>query len=188
MKIKMELLSDTIFGNGMSIPGAEDISVLCDEQGFPYYKGGTFKGVFREELERYFELAGEPNAEARTAALLGKAGSDPSLEKLVFSDFVIAERTKRKILKEVQSPDVVTGITTNLRTFTAIEENGMVKDGSLRIARCVDKGISFYSEILCSDKDRPLVEEVLGMVKWIGSMRNRGFGKVKISVVEEVTR
>ena len=47
MKIKMELLSDTILGNGMSIPGAEDISVLHDEYGFPYYKGSTFKGVLR---------------------------------------------------------------------------------------------------------------------------------------------
>ena len=55
MKIKMELLSDTIFGNGMSIPGGEDISVLSDENGFPYYKGGTFKGIFREELERFLD-------------------------------------------------------------------------------------------------------------------------------------
>ena len=52
MKIKMELLSDAIFGNGMSVPGGEDISVLRDMYGFPYYKGSTFKGVFREELYR----------------------------------------------------------------------------------------------------------------------------------------
>ena len=32
MKIRMELLSDAIFGNGMSIPGGEDISVLKDAQ------------------------------------------------------------------------------------------------------------------------------------------------------------
>ena len=43
MKIKMELLSDTIFGNGMSVPGGEDISVLHDKHGFPYFKGTTLK-------------------------------------------------------------------------------------------------------------------------------------------------
>ena len=48
VKIKMTLLSDTIFGNGVSIPGGEDISVLTDENGFPYYKGSSLKGVFRE--------------------------------------------------------------------------------------------------------------------------------------------
>ena len=53
MKIVMRLLSDTIFGNGESIPGAEDMSVLVDDYGFPYYKGGTLKGIFREELGRY---------------------------------------------------------------------------------------------------------------------------------------
>ena len=53
MKIRMQLLSDTIFGNGASIPGEEDISVLRDERGFPYYKGGTLKGIFREELIQY---------------------------------------------------------------------------------------------------------------------------------------
>ena len=62
MKIKMELLSDAIFGNGMSVPGGEDISVLRDMYGFPYYKGSTFKGVFREELYRYLEWTQNPNS------------------------------------------------------------------------------------------------------------------------------
>ena len=57
----MELLSDAIFGNGMSVPGGEDISVLRDMYGFPYYKGSTFKGVFREELYRYLEWTQNPN-------------------------------------------------------------------------------------------------------------------------------
>ena len=48
MKIKMELLSDAIFGNGMSVPGGEDISVLRYIYCFTYYIGSTFKGVFRE--------------------------------------------------------------------------------------------------------------------------------------------
>ena len=59
MKIKMQLLSDVIFGSGVSVPGGEDISVLCDKDGFPYYKGSTFKGVFREELERYLQWTEE---------------------------------------------------------------------------------------------------------------------------------
>ena len=63
MKIKMTLLSDTIFGNGESIPGGEDISVLYDENGFPFFKGGTFKGIFREELSRLLKWEGKEEAE-----------------------------------------------------------------------------------------------------------------------------
>ena len=48
MIVKMKLMEDAIFGNGQSIPGEEDISLLRDENGFPYYKGSSFKGVFRE--------------------------------------------------------------------------------------------------------------------------------------------
>ena len=91
LKIKMELKSDTVFGNGSSIPGGEDISVLNDSYGFPYYKGGTFKGVFREELLRYLVWTGEEEkqAEVQVNQLLGKSGDDNLVDngKLVFSDF-----------------------------------------------------------------------------------------------------
>ena len=74
MKIKMELISDAIFGNGASIPGGEDIAVLSDEYGFPYYKGGTFKGVFREELNRYLSWTGLRNRRNRTGQSTGNIG------------------------------------------------------------------------------------------------------------------
>ena len=92
MNIKMMLLSDAIFGNGSSIPGAEDISILCDGNGFPYYKGGTFKGIFREELGRYLELCGKSETEIRkiVTELLGMGLSDDDHEQIIFSDFTIS--------------------------------------------------------------------------------------------------
>ena len=60
----------------------------------------------------------------------------------------------------------------------------MASDGSLRMARCVNKGVCLYSEIECDEKDQILVENVLKMIKWVGTMRNRGFGKVQITVIE----
>ena len=41
LMIQMHLESDAIFGNGMSIPGGEDIGVRTDAHGFPYMKGST---------------------------------------------------------------------------------------------------------------------------------------------------
>ncbi len=54
----MTLLSDAVFGNGMRVPGGEDISILTDEEGFPYYKATSFKGIFREEMENLLEWQG----------------------------------------------------------------------------------------------------------------------------------
>ena len=192
MKIKMQLLSDTIFGSGVSVPGGEDISVLCDKDGFPYYKGGTFKGVFREELYRYLEWIGKEEAEIENTVmrLLGKGGNGEEItaSKLLFSDFVLSDYVKEKILEEVGTGDghaeIVTDLLTHTRTLTAIEEDGIAKEGSLRSLRCVNKGLYFYSSISCVPEDEALIRELLAMIKWLGSMRNRGFGKVKITVEE----
>ena len=188
MKIKMQLLSDVIFGSGVSVPGGEDISVLCDKDGFPYYKGSTFKGVFREELERYLDWTNEKEIEDKLVEWLGKSGDNNifSNGKLVFSDFTLSDNVKQKVLEEIGTKEsysnMVTDIFTNIRTLTSVTEEGIVKEGSLRSLRCVNKGLYFYSEILCENGEEETICEVLSMIKWIGSMRNRGFGKVKITV------
>lgn len=188
MKIRMTLMSDTIFGNGMSVPGGEDISVLHDAQGFPYYRGSTFKGVFREMLVRYLEWNGAEDAKASEIVrkLLGRNGdTEMDSDKLVFSDFCIPGNVRSRVLNEIgDDPDAVLDSFTHVRTFTAIDESGTVKKGSMRVARCVNKGIVFDGTIRCGDPQSEMVKEVLTLIKWIGTMRNRGFGKIRIEVKE----
>lgn len=188
MKIRMTLMSDTIFGNGMSVPGGEDISVLHDAQGFPYYRGSTFKGVFREMLVRYLEWNDVEDVKASEIIrrLLGKNGdTEMDSDKLVFSDFCIPENVRSRILNEIgDDSDAVLDSFTHTRTFTAIDENGTVKNKSMRVARCVNKGIVLDAVIRCGDAQPEMVKEVLSMIKWIGTMRNRGFGKVRIEEKE----
>ena len=191
MKIRMQLMSDAIFGNGESIPGGEDISVLSDENGFPYYKGGTFKGIFREEMGNYlaWTLSGEKENKIKVELerLLGTGGDDNiyNMDKLVFSDFNLSDYVKGQMLAEIgtgQAYNVLNALS-HVRTFTAMSPEGIVQEGTLRQCRCINKGLNFYSEIKCSQKDEQLVEDVLSMIKWVGTMRSRGFGKVKLTVV-----
>ncbi len=189
MKIRMQLRSDVVFGNGASIPGGEDRSVLCDENGFPYYKGGTFKGIFREELENYLGWTAEEPDKIREAcgALLGKSGSDDVMnpDRLVFSDFRLSEYVRSRMLEEIGAGkrQQVLDALSHVRTFTAVSPDGVAQQGSLRQCRCINKGLSFYSELQCAPDDEALVEELLSGIKWVGTMRARGFGKVKLSVV-----
>lgn len=189
MKIRMQLLSDVVFGSGESVPGGEDISVLRDACGFPYYKGGTFKGIFREEMGNYLAWTGrkQEEAEAELRRLLGTGGDDTILnpDKLIFSDFSLSDYVKQRMLMETgtdRKQEILEALS-HVRTFTAISKEGTVRDGSLRQCRCINKGLCFYSEIRCARKDELLVEEVLSMIKWVGTMRNRGFGKVKLTVI-----
>lgn len=196
MKVRMQLLSDAIFGNGMSVPGGEDISILSDGHGFPYYKGGTFKGVFREALVQYLNWTVQEDGMdqdkigQKVDGLLGESGSHALMQpdRLVFSDFQLSGYVKQQMLAEVGADSAghreqILDALSHLRTFTRISENGIAAEGSLRSCRCVNKGLNFYSEVACSKEDEGLLSEVLSSIKWIGTMRNRGFGKVRITVI-----
>lgn len=191
MKIKMELKADTIFGNGNSIPGGEDLSVQCDAYGFPYYKASTFKGIFREELLHCLRWRGmtEEESQRKAEELLGFGGDDNTQNagKMVFSDFTLSKAVKNTVLNEIgeNNPQEVLNAFTSTRVFTSIDAEGMAKEGTLRMGRCVTRGLFFYSTLECRKQDRELVDEVLHLIKWVGTMRNRGFGKVKLSVTDE---
>ncbi len=186
LNIKMTLLSDTIFGNGRSIPGQEDISVLRDTDGFPYYRGSTFKGIFREELKRYlgWERTSDDRIKETYTRLLGSEGSaEETGGNMIFSDLTLSKGVKAAVLAELGNDDTaVLNAFTHIRTFTKIGIEGTVDYGSLRMARCVNKDLIFYGTVICEDSDEALVREVFGLIKWIGTMRNRGFGHIRVDV------
>mgnify|MGYP000010720852 FL=1 len=91
----------------------------------------------------------ESQAQTKVAQLLGKSGDDTLADngKIVFSDFCLSDTVKAYVLSEIgdRNSQAVLDAFTNLRTFTSIEE-GMASDGSLRMARCVNKGIVFIAK------------------------------------------
>lgn len=186
LNIKMTLLSDTIFGNGRSIPGQEDISVLRDTNGFPYYRGSTFKGIFREELKRYLGCQGKSVDVIKETCtrLLGSEGTaDETGGNMIFSDLTLSKGVRATVLDVLKDDETaVLDAFTHIRTFTKIGSEGTVDYGTLRMARCVNKDLIFYGTVICEDSDEALVREVFGLIKWIGTMRNRGFGHIRVDV------
>jgi len=185
--IQMKLESDTIFGNGMSMPGGEDICVQLDSEGFPYLKGSTLRGIFREELTNYLDWNGKSRDEIQDMLerMLGKSGSDQmdTLSQLKFSDLTLHPDLIRLILGERITVHEKREMFTYPRTFTAIESE-TAKEGSLRTARCIKSGLHFYGICRCEKNDAQVVKDVLKQIKWVGTMRSRGFGKVSIQVEE----
>lgn len=187
MNIKIELLTDAIFGSGVSIPGGEDISILSDECGFPYLRGSTMKGMIREAMVNYLMWTNTQTKES-IDELLGKSGIDTkpeSIRKIAVSDFIIPEQVRTLVwedMKEKAAREAILDLYSFMRTFTKIEED-TAKDGSLRTCRCITKGLMFYGTIECKKEDEKFLLNVLSCVKWIGSLSTRGFGKVKITEV-----
>lgn len=184
----MTLYSDAIFGNGLSVPGGEDISVLTDKEGFPYYKASSLKGIFREELSNYLYWEGNTTKQVNDILeeKMGVSGDDrlDDQTKIRFTNFVLSDAVKEQVKNEIgENPDRILRAFSYLRTFTALAENGMTKKGSLRECRCLKKGLIFYGMMKFDNKDKKLVLDTLSCIKWIGTMRTRGFGQVKLEVI-----
>lgn len=198
MKVKIELLSDAIFGSGQNIPGGEKIAVRHDAYGFPYISGSSVKGVLKEEMENYFIWTQRTDTKECIEKIFGYAGDKMDLnkmdneqeERLTVSDFMLPFLIREAVIKELhiekerkqQSIDEVLSLFTDIRTFTRIED-GRSKDGSLRNARYIKKGWIFEGEILCRKEEEELVKECLSYIKWLGTMRTRGFGNVIVKGV-----
>jgi CRISPR-associated protein Csx10 len=76
---------------------------------------------------------------------------------------------------------------TELRQQTAIGEDGTAKEHSLRTIRVAKKGISFIGEIdieVINDDMIKLLYFACENLRYIGTKRNRGFGKVKCELYE----
>lgn len=186
--IEMTLLADAVFGNGLSIPGGEDIATQMDDQGFPYLKGNTLKGMFREELINLLGWTGkdEKETDETVCTLMGEGGSEQLDEtrKVRFSDLVINPELRKTVEEETDDLAEHIAMFTYTRDFTSLED-GMAKEGSLRQCRTVKSGLHFYGTCYCAKEDAELVKEILSLIKWVGTMRNRGFGKVSIVVEEQ---
>lgn len=168
LRVTVELLADAIPGSGFSIPGGEDIAVCQDSQGYPYLKGSTLKGLLRESLQNW--LAWTDADAALADALLGAAG---------WHGEAGARRVQLTPLTLCQPPADAADCYC-LRTFTSVE-NGVVREGTLRTASCVRKGMAFAGELTCAGEDVPLLKNALGCIRWMGAMRSRGFGQVRVS-------
>lgn len=168
LRITMELLSDTIFGSGFSIPGGEDIAVCRDSAGYPYLKGSTLKGLLRESLENY--LVWTDGSETELFALLGESGwsgMDDS-RRIHLTDLTLGQRPA--------DPEECF----STRMFTSLED-GVVKTGTLRMASCIHSGQYFFGNLICREEDIQLLSAALSGIKWVGTMRSRGFGRVRVS-------
>ena len=171
IKVTMTLRSDTIISSGYSIPGGEDITLKLDNSGRPFLPGSTLKGLLREQMTNYLCWSGADTG--RIEKLFGAAGlmTGDDACRLVFGNL------------EMENPRPLDEITC-YRAFTAMED-GMAKEGSLRLARCLCTGVRFSGVILCGTEDAEIVMTALSLIRNIGLLRNRGFGQVELYGSEE---
>lgn len=182
MKVTLKLESDAIIGSGYSIPGGEDIAVRKDSKGYPYLSGETFKGLLRESLEDVLDWEYPGEGMAKAEDYFGARLESSDAEESWHGNTSPKQIFVSPFLLDAPPEDVDTCF--DERIFTSME-NHMVKDGSLRVASCINAGLTFSGTVTCeSDEksDLELIEDALLGIKAMGTSRTRGFGKVSIHI------
>lgn len=187
-KLTIELLSDTCVGSGDSMSSIVDMEIAYDSYGIPAIQGRRMKGLFREAAEELNEFGMISDREIKY--IFGCAGTDEG--NIIFPNLFPADyEAVRQLILEAKRDSVwknyvrrknVTDYYTSIRKQTALDEDGIARENSLRTIRVVRKGIVFEGKIDIDGDNVERIAEVLekcaGMIRHIGINRTRGMGNV----------
>lgn len=196
--VKITLKSDLCVSSGYAFAGVIDTDVCMDSYGFPYIPARRLKGIMREAAE----MIGVKDIES----IFGKGGSgfNEYGSSLRLSDAVIQEmeavkeeieRTKVNG-KSILSAQGILELFSVIKAQTAINENGVADEQTLRYLRVVNqympkvidaeqKEIVFEAELEYDADCEAILKSVIRAVRHIGMDRNRGLGNVRCELDTE---
>jgi CRISPR/Cas system CSM-associated protein Csm3 (group 7 of RAMP superfamily) len=180
------LLSDTLIGATEGYGAVIDKDSVFDEVGLPIIPGKRVKGILREQADLLKQFGVLNSVEK----LFGETGlTDKNTEYLSVSSFTLldyeANKTYLKYLiqeGQVSRSEVIEHFTT-IRMMTSIDDDGIASDTSLRTFRVLKKGLIFSGEIHFKPADIEIFESIISLTRRIGSIRNRGLGQIKCSML-----
>lgn len=193
--VAIELLSETIFGNGESKNGVVNTEILLDRNGLPYFLGKTFKGYLKNSIRTilapYYKNNGYKEFEAAVNGLFGsyklsddKGEYNQKEGKIKFSNFYLDKDIAEMFLNN-HNKDLILSALTDIR-FSIRVKDGVSEENSLRAARVLKKGLVFNGYIECNEAlpgdEYKLVKEGLCALKNLGINKSRGKGLVKVEI------
>ena len=197
MTIKIELLSPLQLSSGRE-DIIHDSDAVHDSYGVPYFPGKRLKGLLYESALELVEMGAKFN-KRDIDILFGNIGET----RIRIDNFYLKGSTEAEDAEDAEKirsswsylenkyPEIfntenVWQSYTEVRHQTKIDEaTGTAEDKSLRNMRVVQKGLAFVGDIylLASanriNDDESIVEQALLNLRFAGSKRNRGFGRIK---------
>lgn len=179
--IKIEFFSPWNCSSGLSAGSDADSLVIKTPDNLPYIPGRTVKGLIRNAIEDYISLSGKnfPIDEMFGKGTETDNDEDmPKMGHLFFSDATLAHNEAQSIIAGRLSDFLYQN-----RTSTAIDsKSGIAKDHSLRTIE-VTVPCTLYATVLNVDDNLiAIMQQALGLIKNIGTGRNRGMGRCRFSI------
>lgn len=197
MKIEIELLSPLQLSSGRE-DIIHDSDAVHDSYGVPYFPGKRLKGLLYESALELVEMGAKFN-KRDIDILFGNIGET----RIRIDNFYLKGSTEAEDAEDAEKirsswsylenkyPEIfntenVWQSYTEVRHQTKIDEaTGTAEDKSLRNMRVVQKGLYFIGDIYLLaganriNDDENIVEKALLNLRFAGSKRNRGFGRIK---------
>lgn len=187
-QIRIELKTETLFGNGEAIAGFLNADVQTDQYGLPFLKAKTLKGLLRDNMELI-----QFNRKCDSDQVTRLFGNETREGIIRFSNAEFSEEVKSAIIKaldsnQVTKDEIKRAITTEF-TYTTIE-NGVAKDHSLRTFRMLQKELVFYADAIIMDdmqmeEDEACLGTAVALLKHVGTLKSKGKGVVTCSLLKD---
>jgi CRISPR/Cas system CSM-associated protein Csm3 (group 7 of RAMP superfamily) len=201
--LRIDLLSDTTFGNGDGVAGFIDVEVQHDEFGLPYLGGRTLKGMLSAasaEILFALQLAGAPRLatwQQCAQLLFGAPGSGDEQAGNMHVGNAQLPGDLRALLREqflqpgndLKRENILSSLT-SIRRQTAMEpESGAPKENTLRTIRVILHDTPFAARCDLLDQGELAEEDILTYLavclkafRRAGSERNRGKGRIVVDL------
>lgn len=181
IRYKIEFHTDWHCGSGLAAGADMDALVVKDKNNLPFIPGKTIKGLLREAVEeiRGFQGRGCDDIFVDTFGYFENDKSEMKRGQAFFSNAELSEQEQKAIVANKVARFMYRSIAS-----TAIDENGIAKEHSLRKMEVVVP-CTLYGNI--SDIPEAFEEEMKSALKYIkrlGQNRNRGLGRCTITIEE----
>lgn len=176
IKYEIEFFSNWHCGSGLAAGADVDALVIKDKNGLPYIPGRTMKGLLREAATLL-------SSDEETIGIIFGIPGDKDGHKIGCSFFGNANLSSAEYQYIVEQK-LVSHLYQSFAS-TSIDENGIAKDNTLRRIETVVP-CKLEGEILnVPDGAERMMEDAMCYIKRMGTGRNRGYGRCKISLKKE---
>ena len=181
IEYRIKFHSDWHCGSGLAAGADVDALVIKDKDGLPFVPGKTIKGLLREAVdviapEKGIDLFGTEESGVETGFI----------SSLFFSNVVMLDEEREPIVKNKVSEYMYRTISS-----TAINDNGIAKDNSLRKIQvtvpCELKGEIIVMTEKSEEQEKELKDifsKAFQYIKRLGVGRNRGLGRCTIELMK----
>lgn len=177
---KIEFFSNWHCGSGLAAGADVDELVVKENDGLPFVPGKTIKGLLREAYEN---VCAYKHLSSNTDAIFGYFDDANKMGKgkVFFSNAILKDEESKKIVACGFIPFLYQSFSS-----TAIDDNGIAKNRSLRkIETCVPCSLYGTIDNIPDEFVEENIKDAMRFIKRLGVGRNRGYGRCKISIVNE---